>query len=92
VAGNHAYYFNGLDPQDLATAIRDWLSLLHAGLNPRSNAIPWRTWEESAHNLLDVILQGRWQIMWPQSSQVVDISGPAGHAASSERSNGPSFS
>ena len=35
VAGDHAAYFSGLDPQDLATVIRDWLSLSRAGRQPR---------------------------------------------------------
>ena len=56
VAGEHAYYFDGLAPQDLASAIERWLALHASGQHPRSDAMPWLTWAQSAQQLLQRIL------------------------------------
>jgi glycosyltransferase involved in cell wall biosynthesis len=48
VAGDHAYYFDGLAPADLARAIEDWLALQRAGKAPASTGMPWLTWDRSA--------------------------------------------
>ena len=65
VAGEHAAYFSGNDPEDLATAVGDWLALFKNGRHPRSDAMPWSTWQRSTQQLLDVIMQERWAIRWP---------------------------
>lgn len=57
VAGNHAFYFTGLSVEDLAFAVKDWLSL-HLSLNqstqvPDSKLIPILTWAESAQQLVN---------------------------------------
>jgi glycosyltransferase involved in cell wall biosynthesis len=56
VAGEHAFYFDGLDPESLATCIKDWLSLHAKGKARRSDNMPWLTWQESAGQLLSKIL------------------------------------
>ena len=56
VAGEHAFYFDGLEPQDLAGAIERWLALYASGQHPRSDAMPWLTWAQSAQQLLQRIL------------------------------------
>jgi glycosyltransferase involved in cell wall biosynthesis len=57
VAGEHAFYFPAdKDPQVLAQAIEDWLALHRAGKAPRSDAMPWLTWAQSAETLLDHVL------------------------------------
>lgn len=56
VAGEHAFYFDGLEPQDLAGAIERWLALYASGQHPRSDAMPWLTWAQSAQQLLQCIL------------------------------------
>ena len=56
VAGEHAYYFNGLDPQVLADAIKHWLTLRAEDKAPRSDNMPWLTWNQSAQQLLAAIL------------------------------------
>jgi glycosyltransferase involved in cell wall biosynthesis len=56
VAGEHAYYFNGLKPLALADAIKHWLLLKTEGKTPQSDTMPWLTWEESAKELIKVIL------------------------------------
>lgn len=65
VAGDHAAYFNARDPDELATAIGNWLSMFRRSEHPRSDAMPWLTWQESTRNLLDIVLQDRWPIKWP---------------------------
>jgi glycosyltransferase involved in cell wall biosynthesis len=60
VAGEHAYYFDGLAPADLARAIEDWLALHRAGKAPVSTGMPWLTWDRSARQLVDTVLGGRW--------------------------------
>lgn len=67
VAGEHAFYFRGLAPEDLASAVRTWLALRERGAAPTSNAMPWLTWEQSAAQLLDVILNGNWYTQWGSS-------------------------
>jgi glycosyltransferase involved in cell wall biosynthesis len=47
VAGDHAYYFSGSKPEDLAKAIEQWLILDLKGMSPQSASIPWLTWQGS---------------------------------------------
>lgn len=56
VAGEHAYYFDGLAPEDLASAIECWIALHASGQHPRSDDMPWLTWAQSAQQLLQHIL------------------------------------
>lgn len=64
VAGDHAFYFSGQDPSDIAAAIKAWLVLYRSGNHPCSDGIRWLTWKESAQQLLDLILNDRWQTVW----------------------------
>ncbi len=57
VAGDHAYYFQGLDAESLAQAINNWLGLYQQGMAPDSSDMPWLTWAQSAQQLLDRLLQ-----------------------------------
>jgi glycosyltransferase involved in cell wall biosynthesis len=52
VAGDHALYFSGKGPEDLAGALRTWLSQSATDAHPKSTNIPWLTWKQSAENLL----------------------------------------
>jgi glycosyltransferase involved in cell wall biosynthesis len=52
VAGEHAYYFEGVEPSDLASAIEAWLILYEQKKHPKSEEMPWLTWKESAAVLL----------------------------------------
>jgi len=56
VAGDHAFYFNGLDPQALAEAIQQWLELYNLGQAPKSDDMPQLTWKQSAEQLVKVVL------------------------------------
>jgi glycosyltransferase involved in cell wall biosynthesis len=64
VAGEHALYFTGFEPDSLADAVRDWLALDRAGKAPQSSAMRRLTWRQSTQNLLDVILGGNWYRAW----------------------------
>ena len=57
VAGDNAYYFQGLKPHDISTAIQKWLPLFASGRHPKSEKIPWLTWEESVSSIKDLILK-----------------------------------
>ncbi len=59
VAGEHAFYFDGAAPEDLAAAIEAWLGLHAAGKAPVSSGMPWLTWQQSADQLMDAVLHGR---------------------------------
>lgn len=56
VAGEHACYFNAAEPAELAQALRGWLALYHAGEHPRSDAMPWLTWKQSAARLMEILV------------------------------------
>lgn len=59
VAGEHAYYFKGAAPGDLAQPITEWLRLYKLGQHPKSDNLPWLTWKQSAQQLLKQILPQR---------------------------------
>ena len=56
VAGAHAHYFSGLEPESLASAVLAWRTLQDKGLVPDSAHIPFLTWSESARQLLPQIM------------------------------------
>ncbi|WP_164084920.1 glycosyltransferase family 4 protein [Pseudazoarcus pumilus] len=59
VAGQCAYYFEGESPEVLAQTVVDWLALEGAGKHPRSGRMPWLSWEQSADNLLRLLLDNQ---------------------------------
>ncbi len=64
VAGECAYYFSGLSTENLASAIKIWLDLFKSGKAPSSKDMPYLTWEQSAKNLLDIILNNKWYLIY----------------------------
>ena len=56
VAGEHAFYFRGLDVLALENAVKEWLALNAKSLAPQSVGMPWLTWRQSAAQLLARIL------------------------------------
>ena len=56
VAGDHAYYFDGEDSDELAIAIRNWLALYEKGKHHTSDKMPWLTWKDSAVQLLNLLI------------------------------------
>lgn len=55
VAGNHAFYFSGLETEDLSQAVHDWLEQHKRGSAPSSVGMSWQTWEQSAQQLLHAV-------------------------------------
>lgn len=55
VVGKYGYYFSGLKPEDLSVRIEEWLKLYKENKHPKSDNMPWLTWQESAQNLLKII-------------------------------------
>ena len=55
VAGEHAYYFSGLEPEDLASAIEAWLHLMTQDQHPKVIGLPWLTWKQSTQQLLTAL-------------------------------------
>jgi glycosyltransferase involved in cell wall biosynthesis len=85
VAGEHAFYFTGGDPQSLADSLRTWISLGDAV--PVSSTIPRLTWQQSSRQLLDVILGKRWYRSWPDTEPRND--GATGQALSAANPPAP---
>jgi glycosyltransferase involved in cell wall biosynthesis len=56
IGGNHAFYFQGLDPGDMAEAVKLWMQLRTQGHAPSPDALPWLTWSESAANLQRILM------------------------------------
>ena len=71
VAGEHAYYFHGKKPEDLADALRTWLSLGDAV--PASKDLSRLTWQQSSRQLLDVVLRDRWYGSWPEAANSLSV-------------------
>jgi glycosyltransferase involved in cell wall biosynthesis len=55
VAGDHAAYFDGSNPDALAQAIRDWLARHSSGQTIRSDDLPWSTWEQATEKFLEAL-------------------------------------
>lgn len=72
VAGEHAYYFDGLAPQDLADAIATWLRLQRQGKAPQSTGMPWLTWDQSAQQVLDGLVRQQWYRVLPGTGRQGD--------------------
>jgi glycosyltransferase involved in cell wall biosynthesis len=64
VAGDHAFYFTGDTPADLARAIEKWLALLATGDAPSSANMPWLTWKESARQLKQRVIGNASYKVW----------------------------
>ncbi len=55
VAGNHAYYFEGLEPEKLALAVRNWLNLYLREKSPKVECLDWLTWRQSTEQLIAIL-------------------------------------
>ncbi|EEE1377373.1 glycosyltransferase family 4 protein [Salmonella enterica subsp. diarizonae] len=53
IAQQHAFYFSGEAPENIAKAIEEWLILYEQNIHPRSENINWLTWKQSAQFLLE---------------------------------------
>jgi len=57
VAGEHATFFEGDSAQNLADALRQWVSDYRAGSMIASDEMPWMTWKQSAEQLKTVLFE-----------------------------------
>ncbi|MDD2357137.1 MAG: glycosyltransferase family 1 protein [Thiovulaceae bacterium] len=58
VADTHAFYFpNSNDPEILASAIKNWISLYKANKHPKSDTMKFLSWEESSKQLVNLVLK-----------------------------------
>ncbi|OXI48070.1 glycosyltransferase family 4 protein [Burkholderia aenigmatica] len=64
VAGEHATYFSGDQPSDVALAIETWLKKWKEGMTPCSSEMPRLSWKESTRSLVDNIVHGNWYKTW----------------------------
>ncbi|MCI5223523.1 MAG: glycosyltransferase, partial [Candidatus Electrothrix sp. AR4] len=55
VAGEHAFYFSKLEPQDLSKNIELWLKLYSENRIPESSKMPWLSWKQSVNQLTEVL-------------------------------------
>jgi glycosyltransferase involved in cell wall biosynthesis len=64
VAGEHALYFQGEAPGDIARAIEHWLELDARGQAPPCGAIRAYSWDESVDELMGIVLGGKSYRRW----------------------------
>ena len=62
IAGKYASYFSLESPEYLADALLNWFS---ESEHPDSAKIPWLTWEQSAKELLAIVLENKWYKVLP---------------------------
>ncbi|HEY5892370.1 MAG TPA: glycosyltransferase [Chthoniobacterales bacterium] len=72
VSGSHAFYFNGLTPENMARAIEEWLARFEKGGVPLPDEHPWQTWKESAENLKSILIDDKWYKQKRWASPLVD--------------------
>ena len=70
LASEHAFFFAGREPRELADAVKEWLKLSVEGQAPASGPIPRLSWAESAQQLLDVALADAWYGSWNSDARV----------------------
>ena len=68
IAGAHATYFPLGTPEQLAVVLESWLGAPQGSV-PQSTAMPRLTWEQSAEQLLDIVLGNRWYKIVPNDRQ-----------------------
>lgn len=57
LAGEHAFYFSGLEAKDLSSAIESWIELRAKGNIPAVEGIECLTWDQSTEMLLQCLIK-----------------------------------
>ena len=70
VAGEHAFYFNAMTANDLASALLEWLNLYRQNKIPQSQAMLLSTWQQSTEKLKTALVTQN----YPRRQLLVDIS------------------
>jgi hypothetical protein len=68
VAGEHATYFHGSTPHDIATALSAWIWSADRGAVPDPALVNVKSWRESVDAMLSAIVGGRWTRQWRPSA------------------------
>ncbi|MBR4629674.1 MAG: glycosyltransferase family 4 protein [Treponema sp.] len=55
IAGENAFYFEGLEEKDLASAIKKWIELYKSGDAPDSAKINLRTWDDCTKDVYELL-------------------------------------
>ena len=55
VAGDHACYFEGVEPIDIAHSIKNWRRDFEFDVHPKSKGMPSLSWKESAEHLIEAL-------------------------------------
>ncbi len=64
IAAGHAYWFSGYAADDLAAALRSWLTLFRRGAAPSPEGVRQINWAESRRQLLALVMDGGWDATW----------------------------
>jgi len=64
IAGEHAHYFSGYDPQSLARSLDQWLALDAQGRAPQSDGMRWMTWSKATRQLVERVRLQHWVHAW----------------------------
>lgn len=64
IAGEHAHYFSGYDPEGLARSLDEWLTLDAQGRAPQSGGMRWMTWSKATRQLVERVQQQHWVHAW----------------------------
>lgn len=70
VAGDAAFYFQGISGEDLAESIKKWINLNENGIAPASDAMTWNTWQQSTEQLKSILVEQNYS----RKQLLVDIS------------------
>lgn len=57
VAGQHAYYFRGDSPEEIAASLKEWLGLWANGQHPTAEGMAFLTWCESAQQVMKILFR-----------------------------------
>lgn len=63
VAGEHAYYFSGNEPEGLANSIQHWIELHTHDAHPKSVNISWLSWKDSADRIKHIVCGNQGEIV-----------------------------
>jgi glycosyltransferase involved in cell wall biosynthesis len=61
IAGEHARYFSGDSPEELAEALRCWMA---EAFTPASTGIKPLGWDDSFRQLCAIVLDQQWYTIW----------------------------
>jgi glycosyltransferase involved in cell wall biosynthesis len=60
IAGEYAIYLNLDSMQSIGESLHKWMDAYESGLLPDTRNMPRLTWEESAEQMVNVVINGNW--------------------------------